>query len=97
MTDPYRPDPAGPLDPKLDPDRYDPSRHGPERADVGQPTPAGPPIPLGRTGGARPTLPELLGEGSFQDKPNPYNWILGLVGVAAFLALVAVVVSHLGR
>jgi hypothetical protein len=77
--------PSGPLDWALDPDRFDPSAE-PER----------PPLTLGRTGGRRSTLPELLGkEGSFQDAPSPYIWVLGLIGTAAFLLLVAFIFSHL--
>jgi hypothetical protein len=78
-----------PLDPAGDPDRYDPDRDEP-------PTPEQPPLVLGRTGGRRSTLPELIGkEASFQDTPSPYIWILGLMGTAAFLLLVAVIFSHL--
>jgi hypothetical protein len=78
-----------PLDPAGDPDRYDPARDEPS-------TPERPPLVLGRTGGRRSTLPELIGkEASFQDTPSPYIWILGLMGTAAFLLLVAVIFSHL--
>ncbi|MCU1590683.1 MAG: hypothetical protein JWP11_1939 [Frankiales bacterium] len=73
-----------PLDPANDPDRYDPDKD--ER----------PPLVLGRTGGRRSTLPELIGkEASFQDSPSPYIWILGLVGIVVFLLLFAFVFSHL--
>jgi len=76
------------LDPADDPDRYDPTK------DV-EPLDR-PPLVLGRTGGRRSTLPELIGkEGSFQDTPSPYIWILGLIGTVAFLLLVAFVFSHL--
>ncbi|MDT7548800.1 MAG: hypothetical protein QOE84_1194, partial [Actinomycetota bacterium] len=34
-------------------------------------------------------------EGSFQDTPSPYIWILGLLGTVAFLLLVAFIFSHL--
>jgi hypothetical protein len=92
MTTPRDPDigpPDGPLDWALDPDRY-----RPETEEKGEQEP--PPLVLGRTGGRRSTLPELIGkEASFQDSPSPYIWILGLIGIAAFLLLVAFVFSHL--
>jgi hypothetical protein len=76
--------PSGPLDWALDPDRFDPVKDVPE------------PLPLGRTGGRRSTLPELIGkDASFQDSPSPYIWALGLVGTLAFLLLVAFIFSHL--
>jgi hypothetical protein len=95
-NDPDRYDPAretaaaeGPLDWALDPDRYDPERDEAPKLER-------PPLVLGRTGGRRSTLPELIGkEASFQDSPSPYIWALGLVGVAAFLLLFAFVFSHL--
>jgi hypothetical protein len=80
--------PDGPLDWALDPDRYDPAEDPPkvER----------PPLVLGRTGGRRSTLPELIGkDASFQDSPSPYIWVLGLIGIAAFLLLFAFVFAHL--
>jgi hypothetical protein len=81
--------PEGPLDWALDPDRYDPERDEPPKVER-------PPLVLGRTGGRRSTLPELIGkEASFQDSPSPYIWVLGLVGIAAFLLLFAFVFSHL--
>jgi hypothetical protein len=99
-NDPDRYDPAkdvapeGPLDWALDPDRYDPAKDTPP---VGAPpTVDRPPLVLGRTGGRRSTLPELIGkEASFQDSPSPYIWVLGLIGTAAFLLVVAFVFSHL--
>ncbi|MDT7571284.1 MAG: hypothetical protein QOE05_1458 [Actinomycetota bacterium] len=81
--------PEGPLDWALDPDRYDAERDDP-------PKPERPPLVLGRTGGRRSTLPELIGkEASFQDSPSPYIWVLGLIGIVAFLLLFAFVFSHL--
>jgi hypothetical protein len=48
------------------------------------------------TDGRRSTLPELIGkEASFQDSPSPYIWVLGLIGIAAFLLVFAFVFSHL--
>jgi hypothetical protein len=71
-----------PLDPAGDPDRYDPDRYDPDRSS--------PDAPAGRT------LPELLGDGAYEDERNPWTWLTGLAGVVAFLLLVAFVVSHLG-
>ena len=77
--------PAGPLDWAMDPDRYDPDNPPPPRQ----------PLVVGRTGGTKQTLPDLLSEGSFDDRPSPYMFLLGLAGIAAFLGLVAFVFSHL--
>ena len=87
------PDPVvsdGPLDWALDPDRYDVSRD----PDAPAPQPRQP-LVLGRTGGTRQTLPDLLAEGSYDDKPNPYMFLIGLAGIAAFLALVAFIFSNI--
>ena len=40
------------------------------------------------------TLPELLGEGSYEDKRDNLTWLLGLVGIFAFLLLVSLLLSH---
>ena len=104
--DPYGQLPGGRLDPAQDPDRYDPAReeapagpvdwsqdpdrYRPEDSDVERQ-----PLVLGRTGGTRQTQPDLLGEGSFDDKPSPYLFLLGLLGVVLFLGLVALVFSNL--
>jgi hypothetical protein len=91
--------PSGPLDWALDPDRYDADRDDADRDDAAQDEPPKqerPPLLLGRTGGRRSTLPELIGkESSFQDSPSPYIWVLGLIGIAAFLLVFAFVFSHL--
>jgi hypothetical protein len=95
--DPTRPSqlPSGPLDWALDPDRYDPTQDGTAEVEP-EVEPERPPLLLGRTGGRRSTLPELIGkEASFQDSPSPYIWVLGLIGIAAFLLLFAFVFSHL--
>lgn len=82
--------PDGPLDWALDPDRYDPAQ------DAAASKIERPPLVLGRTGGRRSTLPELIGkDASFQDSPSPYIWILGLAGIVAFLLLFAFVFSRL--
>jgi len=104
--DPYAQLPGGRLDPALDPDRYDPERDAapaepaptgrldpaldPDRYD-----PARQPLVVGRGGGTNQTLTDLLAEGSFEDRPSPYMFLLGLAGVAAFLLLVAFVFAHL--
>jgi hypothetical protein len=71
--------PAGPLDMSQDPDRYDPASDGvpPRQLD-----PARDPDRVDRT------LPELLGAGAFEDRETS-QWVLGLIGVIAFLALVS--------
>lgn len=80
--------PTGPLDWALDPDRYQPESESP-------PPPPRQPLVLGRTGGTKQTLPDLLSEGSFEDRPSPYIFLLGLVGIAAFLLLVAFIFSNI--
>ncbi|HWG93475.1 MAG TPA: hypothetical protein VNU66_04515 [Mycobacteriales bacterium] len=75
--------PTGPLDMSQDPDRYDPAR------DTG---PAGPTGPLDMSQDPDRydrTLPELLGEGAFEEPRETSQWLLGLLGVIAFLALVS--------
>lgn len=84
---------TGPLDWALDPDRYDPAQDTapPPTAKIERP-----PLVLGRTGGRRSTLPELIGkDASFEDNPSPYAWALGLVATVLFLLLVAFIFSHL--
>ncbi|MBK5307467.1 MAG: hypothetical protein JJD92_12330 [Frankiaceae bacterium] len=76
-----------PRDSANDPDRYDPDQDEPQEPER---------PPLGRTGGRRSTLPELIGkDASFQDSPSPYIWVLGLIGIVAFLLLFAYIFSHL--
>ena len=41
------------------------------------------------------TLPELLGEGAYEDKRDGVTWLWGLVGVLAFLAIVSLIISLL--
>jgi hypothetical protein len=78
------------LDPALDPDRYDPT------ADARPAGPLDPALDPDRYDPAREvppgqgqTLPQLLGEGAFEDKRDNYQWALGLAGVLVFLALVS--------
>jgi hypothetical protein len=108
--DPYAQLPGGRLDPALDPDRYDPARADAGGKPAAEPLPtsrldpaldpdrydpARQPLVLGKTGGTEQTLPDLLAEGSFEDRPSPYMFLLGLAGIAAFLLLVAFVFTHL--
>ena len=79
------------LDPALDPDRYDPVRDAappvgpldpaldPDRFDPAREVPPG----------QGQTLPDLLGEGAFEEQRDNYQWAIGLVGVLLFLALVS--------
>ncbi len=88
--DPDRPDgpprtapPAGPLDMSKEPDRYE------NTADARPP-------PLGRTGGAAPSLTDLIGRQAAQEEDRDgYVWIFGLLATLAFLGLVALVFSRL--
>ena len=88
--DPTRPAvPAGPLDMSKDPDRYDPAadpsasisvvgpldpRRDPDRMDAGR----------------GQSLTDLVGKSrAHEDERDNYTWALGLLGVLAFLGLVA--------
>ena len=82
---------ARPLDMSQDPDRYDPSR---ETA----PTPPAHPRGLDPAQdpdrflppGQGQTLNDLLGKaGTYEGDRDNYQWLAGLLGVLAFLALVA--------
>lgn len=78
------------LDPAHDPDRYDPSR---DTAPAGRLDPALDPDRYDPVRDAPPgqgqTLPDLLGEGAFEEERNNYQWAIGLLGVLLFLALVS--------
>ena len=80
-----------PLDPKDDPDRFDPAR---AQAPTGPLDPALDPDRYAAEGRGD-TLPELLGAGAYDDTTNPYMFLLGLVGVLLFLGLVALLFSNL--
>lgn len=82
---------GGALDPAFDPDRFDPAAQAaagpsgwldpaldPDRYDAGRRR-----DPLGQT------LPELLGDGAFEEPRDTWSWALGLLGVLLFLALVS--------
>ncbi len=92
---------AAPLDPKNDPDRFDPTR---ETAPVGPLDPALDPdrfdpvsdVPVQRSRrGSDETLTDMLGPGAYADKTSPYLFLLGLLGIVAFLGLVAFIFSNL--
>jgi hypothetical protein len=74
------------LDPAQDPDRYDPERDA-------APVPLDPAADPDRYRGA--TLPGLLGEGAYEDERDTLTWLFGLLGVLAFLGLVAFLVTAL--
>ncbi len=90
-----------PLDPKNDPDRFDPTRPPPA---MGRLDPALDPdrydaaadVPVQRKRrGSDETLTDMLGPGAYADKTSPYLFLLGLLGVVVFLGLVALVFSNL--
>jgi hypothetical protein len=97
MTDPDRPavpglEPADgrtrPLDLSQDPDRFQPDDH----PRVVEPTraldPAQDPdrfLPPGQG----QSLTDLLGDRAYEEQRDGYQWVAGLLGVVAFLALVA--------
>jgi hypothetical protein len=73
------------VDPSQDPDRYDPTR---DEAPV-----TGPLDPeLDPDRYRSPTLPGLLGEGSQEGERDNLTWLLGLVGVLAFLVAISLLV-----
>jgi hypothetical protein len=72
------------LDPAQDPDRYDADR------DDAPPPALDPAADPDRY--RSPTLPGLLGEGAQEDERNNLTWLLGLVGVFAFLLAVSLLV-----
>jgi hypothetical protein len=79
------------LDPAQDPDRYDPARDaGAQEAAPGPLDPAADPDRY-----RAPTLPGLLGEGAYEDERDTLTWLFGLLGVLAFLGLVAFLVTVL--
>ena len=72
------------LDPARDPDRYDPLQDA---------APAGPLDPAQDPDRFRsPTLPELVGDGAYEDEREGSEWLLGLLGVFGFLALVTLAI-----
>lgn len=82
---------SGALDPAYDPDRFDPAADAVSPApgwldpalDPDRYHPAAGRDPLGQT------LPELLGDGAFEEPRDTWSWALGLLGVLLFLALVS--------
>ncbi len=83
---------TGPLDPAHDPDRYDPEHVTADA--VGPLDPGADPDRFRPAGGGR-TLPEMLGEGSHEDPRDNWQWLIGLLSVLAFLAVVSLVVTLL--
>jgi hypothetical protein len=90
FVEPVPPSPLRGLDMSQDPDRYDPTRE----------EPAPPELPRGLDMSQDPdrylppgqgqTLTDLLGKaGAQEDDRDGYQWVAGLLGVFAFLALVA--------
>jgi hypothetical protein len=69
------------LDPANDPDRFDAGRD--ITGDDGPLDPAQDPDRF-----RSPTLPGLLGDGAQEDERDGLEWLLGLLGVVAFLGLV---------
>lgn len=88
--DPFAYPAVGPLDRSKDPDRYDP-----DREPAYDPTVIGGPLDRAldpdryRPPGQGQTLTDLLGEGAHEDQRNNLEWLYGLLGVVAFLALVS--------
>jgi hypothetical protein len=85
--DPTRPAvPPGPLDMSQDPDRVDPTA---SLSVVGPLDPARDPDRMPRAGEGQ-SLTDLVGKrGAQEEERDNYTWALGLLGVLAFLALVA--------
>ena len=40
------------------------------------------------------TLPEMLGEGAYEEKRDNLTWLIGLLSVIGFLVLVSLLLSH---
>jgi hypothetical protein len=78
------------LDPAQDPDRYDAERDTAPPADA----PLDPEADPDRY--RSPTLPGLLGDGAHEDERNNLTWLLGLIGVFAFLLAVSLL-ARLGN
>ena len=87
---------AGRLDMAQDPDRFDPDRFDPDRFDpTQQPVVVGP-LDLSQDPDRMPppgqgqSLTDLLGkERAYEEERDGFEWVFGLLGVLAFLALVA--------
>lgn len=78
-------------DPAQDPDRYDADRDTSPPPAEGQLDPEADPDRY-----RSPTLPDLLGEGAHEDERNNVTWLLGLIGVFAFLLAVSLL-ARLGN
>ena len=78
---------TGPLDPRLDPDRFDPDREPDSPPEL--PRDLDPRHDPDRFDGSQ-NLTDLVGkDGAFEDERDNYQWALGLLAVLAFLAAVA--------
>ena len=71
------------LDPAEDPDRYDPAREAVSG-------PLDPELDPDRY--RAPTLPGLLGTGAQEDERDNLTWLLGLIGIFAFLVAISLLV-----
>lgn len=95
-----------PLDRSQDPDRDDPARDTepvfepddhPRVIDDGRPLAPDPEQDPDRLlpPGQGQSLPELIGkEGTYEGSRDAYQWVFGLIGVVAFLALITYLFSN---
>ena len=88
FVEPVPPSPLHGLDMSQDPDRYDPAREEPV-PDVPRPLDMSQDPDRYLPPGQGQTLKDLLGPGAQEGDRDGYQWIAGLLGVFAFLALVA--------
>ena len=85
---------TGPLDPRFDPDRYDPDRDDIPETPPELPRGLDPRQDPDRFDGSQ-NLTDLVGkDGAFEDERNNYQWALGLLAVLGFLAAVAFLFSN---
>ncbi len=91
---------TGPLDPRLDPDRFRPDEAATVPPAAGSSVPLDPaqdpdryvpePAPPAGAQGQGQSLPDLLGRSrTYEGERDNYQWALGLLAVFAFLGLVA--------
>ena len=77
-----------PLDMSKDPDRFVPDAGPPP----GPLDPALDPDRYDPQGRGR-TLPQLLGEGAYEEPRETWTWLFGLLGILLFLVVVSVLLS----